>query len=40
MREINKGKPFCFYEANTDVPEEDWKWEECDIPICEKNCSR
>ena len=22
------------------VPQEDWKWEECNIPICELNCTR
>ena len=38
--EINGGRPFCFYEGSTDIPEENWKWEECDIPVCEKNCTR
>ena len=38
--EINEGRPFCFYDASADIPEEDWKWEECNIPVCEKNCTR
>jgi len=34
------GKPFCFYEGNANTPVEDWKWEECDIPVCEETCDR
>ena len=34
------GKPFCFYEGSPGVPESQWKWEECDIAVCEVNCTR
>ena len=34
------GKPFCFYEGSVDTPIEDWKWEECAIPVCEETCNR
>ena len=36
----NGGKPFCFYSglAGTDIST--WKYEECDIPVCEVHCNR
>ena len=29
------GRPFCFYSGSAAQPEEEWLWEECDIPVCE-----
>merc|ERR1719158_1203215 len=32
-------KPFCYYEAKLGTPQSTWLWEECDIPICGKDCT-
>ena len=34
------GRPMCFYEADLSRPMTEWKWENCDLPICEQNCTR
>ena len=34
------GRPFCFYEADLNQPISEWKWENCDIPICDQDCTR
>merc|ERR1719244_306058 len=33
------GRPFCFYSAPVGSPQSEWLWEECDIPVCGKDCS-
>jgi hypothetical protein len=35
-----EGRPGCFYAGGLGVPEEDWRFEECDIPVCEVDCAR
>ena len=34
------GRPFCFYKGGPGIPEAEWRWEECDIPVCEVDCVR
>ena len=38
--EYGGGRPFCFYQGGLGVPESEWLWEECDIPVCEEDCLR
>ncbi len=35
-----EGRPGCFYVGGLGVPEDDWRFEECDIPVCEVDCAR
>ena len=30
----------CYYEGSLDTSILTWKWENCDIPECEKDCTR
>ncbi|TRY70847.1 hypothetical protein TCAL_01214 [Tigriopus californicus] len=34
------GRPFCFYEADLSKPMSEWKWENCDVTICDEDCTR
>ncbi|CAL4221073.1 unnamed protein product, partial [Meganyctiphanes norvegica] len=34
---VHKGA-FCFTKAEFDIPEDDWIWEYCDVPLCEVDC--
>ncbi len=36
----HNSKPMCFYWGDRDVDMSLWQWEECDIPVCETNCTR
>ena len=33
-------KPFCFVNASLSMNQSLWKWENCDIPECGKDCFR
>ena len=35
MPQYAGGRPFCFCSGSAAQPEEEWLWEECDIPVCE-----
>ena len=37
---LGNGKPMCYYEGSLDIPLPLWKWENCDIPECERDCTR
>ncbi len=32
--------PMCFVEGSLDTPMEEWVWEDCDVPVCDEDCTR
>ena len=40
LSEFAEGKPFCFYSGSAGTDMSLWKYEECDIPVCQQNCTR